>query len=359
MGIRYSAKRSNTEYQIPNIEYRKMKLLQTIIFLLLTCTLFGQDYHYSQQYAVPMLLNPALTGYTTCEGRIAAQYRNQWASVSDAFQTTSATYEHKTLDDNPNINGFAGVGLSLFNDQSGGGYLRQTSATLSAAYHFYLSDDNQFVSLGGQFGVGQQAVRGPFLYDSQFDGSSFTYALPSGEAALSANKMYFDGAVGIAYTVANSAMVLNLGASIFHLSEPDVSLVDGETSLLPRRVALHGNIEFPVSQDISIIGRMTHQRQGNFRLSNTGGFIKMNLSAGRQPVFRTNDSFLYVGAMYRWNDAAVAMAKLQFGQVGLGLSYDFTTSEFTAASKAQGGFELALTYEFGNCISNGIPCFIF
>ncbi|NJN78542.1 MAG: type IX secretion system membrane protein PorP/SprF [Saprospiraceae bacterium] len=113
-----------------------MKLLHTIILLLLTCAVFAQDYHYSQQYATPMLLNPSMTGYSSCNGRISAQYRNQWASVSDAFQTTSAAYEHKTLQENQFINGFAGVGLALFNDQSGSGYLRQTSVTLSAAYHF-------------------------------------------------------------------------------------------------------------------------------------------------------------------------------------------------------------------------------
>jgi type IX secretion system PorP/SprF family membrane protein len=336
-----------------------MKLLHTIFFLLLTCVVFAQDYHYSQQYAIPMMLNPALTGYTSCDGRVSAQYRNQWASVSDAFQTTSAAYEHKTFQNNQIVNGFAGLGLTLFNDQSGGGYLRQTSASLSAAYHFFLNDDNQFISIGGQFGVGQQAVSGPFTYDAQFTGQTFSYALPSGEAPLSANKLYFDGGAGISYTLLNSLMTLNLGASMFHLNEPDVSLVEGELSLLPRRVTLHGNIEFPVNQDVSIIGRMVYQRQSNFRLTNMGGFVKINLSAGRQPIFRTNDSFIYAGLMYRWDDAAVAMLKLQFGQIGFGASYDFTTSEFTAASKSQGGFELGLTYDFGECGGTGQSCPIF
>lgn len=333
-----------------------MKLLQTLTFLLLTCSVFAQDYHYSQQYAIPMMLNPSMTGYSSCDARVSLQYRNQWASVSDAFQTTSAAYEHKTFQNNQIVNGFAGVGLTLFNDQSGSGYLRQTSAALSAAYHFYLNDDNQFISIGGQFGVGQQAVKGPFSYDAQFDGRSFNYALPSGEAPLSANKLYLDGSAGISYNLFTNIMVLNLGTALFHLSEPDVSLVEGELSLLPRRFVLHGNVEFPASQDISIIGRVVYQNQSNFNLLNMGGFVKINLSAGRQPVFRTNDSFIYVGVMYRFEDAAVVMTKFQFGQVGIGLSYDFTTSEFSAASKSQGGFELVLNYNFGECTGEGQSC---
>lgn len=333
-----------------------MKLLHTITFLLLTCSVFAQDYHYSQQYAIPMLLNPSMTGYTNCSGRFAAQYRNQWASVSDAFQTTSAAFEQTAFKDNSNINGFAGFGLALFNDQSGTGFLRQTSATLSAAYHFYLNDDNQFISFGGQLGVGQQAVQGPFSYDAQFDGRMFNFSLPSGEAPLSANRIFMDGGFGVSYTLSTNAMILNVGGAMFHLSEPDVSLVDGVTSALPRRIALHGNVEFPMNEDLSFIGRMVHQRQSEFRMTNVGGFVKVNLSAGRYPVYRTNAAFLYAGAMYRWNDAAVAMIKLQLGQVGLGLSYDFTTSEFVAASKAQGGFEIGITYDFGNCDNGGQSC---
>lgn len=337
-----------------------MKLLNTIIFLLLTCAVFAQDYHYSQQYAVPMLLNPSMTGYTSCEGKISAQYRNQWASVSDAFQTTSATYEHKTLDNNPNINGFAGVGMSIFNDRAGSGNLQQTSVALSAAYHFFLNDDNQFISLGGQFGVGQQSVKGRFTYDNQFDGSTFSYALPSGEVPLAANKVFFDGGFGASYTLNSEAMILNLGGGLLHLNEPDVSLVEGISSLLPSRLVLHGNVEFPLgnryTSNVSFIGRMVHQRQNNFRLTNVGGFLKLNLSAGNQFVFRSDNAFLYGGVMYRWQDAAVAMLKLQVGQLGFGLSYDFTTSEFIAASKAQGGFELAVTYEFGDCAGTGQIC---
>lgn len=337
-----------------------MKLLHTTLFLLLSCVLFAQDYHYSQQYAVPMLLNPAMTGYTECDGRVSAQYRNQWASVSNAYQTTSATYEHKTLDDNPYINGFAGVGLSLFNDQSGIGELRQTSAALSAAYHFYLNDDNQFISIGGQFGVGQQAVGRSFTYDSQFDGRTFNTSLASGELPMNATRIFLDGGFGVSYTLQNDAMSLNLGAGVFHLNEPDVSLIETVSSLLPRRVSLHGNIEFPLGNrnvsNVSFIGRVVHQRQGNFSLTNVGGFIKLNLTAGRQPVFRRDDSFLYGGLMYRWDDAAVAMVKLQLGQVGFGISYDFTTSEFITASRAQGGFELALTYEFGDCAGRAQGC---
>ena len=60
--------------------------------------------------------------------------------------------------------------------------------------------------------------------------------------------------------------------------------------------------------------------------------------------------------MYRWQDAAVAMAKLQLGKLGVGVSYDFNTSTLMAASRSQGGFEIGLTYDFGDCETGGEGC---
>jgi type IX secretion system PorP/SprF family membrane protein len=333
-----------------------MKNWQIIILLLWCNVAAAQDYHYSQQYAVPMLLNPAMTGYTNCTGRFSAQYRNQWASVSDAFQTTTAAYEHTAFRNNANINGFAGFGLSLLNDQTGGGFLRQTSVSLSTAYHFYLDNDQHFISVGGQVGAGQQSVQGGFSYDAQFDGRAFNFSLPSGEAPMNANVMVFDVASGIAYSYITPAMSVNLGAALFHLSEPDVSLVEGVSSFLPRRLALHSNLEFAMNENISFIGRITHQRQGEFRLTNFGGMVKFNLSAGNYPVYRSNDNFIYAGMLYRWDDAVVGIVKLQLGAATVGVSYDFTTSNLVAASKSQGGFELVFSYNIGECENGGGGC---
>lgn len=326
-------------------------------------SLFAQDYHYSQQYAVPMLLNPSMTGYTNCTGRFSAQYRNQWAAVSEAFQTTSAAYEHTLLKNNANSSGFAGVGLALFNDMAGLGDLRQTSATVSGAYHKYLGgDNNHFISAGAQFTVGQQAVSGRYSYDAQFTGTGFSFALPSGEAALAANRTYFDVAAGFSYTMNKDYMKVNIGGAFFHIPEPDVSLNEGVASQMPRRAVLHGNLEFPLgnqyTSNTSLIGRFVYQRQGNFNLTNLGAFLKINTEAFGNPSVYSNaaENFIYIGAMYRWQDAAVAMAKLQLGKVGVGLSYDFNTSSLMAASRSQGGFEIALTYDFGECETGGSIC---
>ena len=53
-----------------------------------------QDPHYSQNYAGPIGLNPALTG-TANSPRVVTQYRNQWPGLSGNFVTYHAAYDQK------------------------------------------------------------------------------------------------------------------------------------------------------------------------------------------------------------------------------------------------------------------------
>src|ERR1019366_8432221 len=48
------------------------------------------------------------------------------------------------------------------------------------------------------------------------------------------------------------------------------------------------------------------------------------------------------GIFFRTHDAFIAQTQLEFGSYGLGISYDFTTSDLQTATNARGGLELVL-----------------
>ena len=62
---------------------KKIVLLLLIGFPLLKT--FAQDANFSQFYASPLTLNPALTGKFHGTLRVAGNYRNQWPTISHAF----------------------------------------------------------------------------------------------------------------------------------------------------------------------------------------------------------------------------------------------------------------------------------
>ncbi len=69
--------------------------------LLLTVTICGalvseasaQDPNFSQFFASPLTLNPALTGKFDGVYRVAGNYRNQWPTIYNAFTTYTASFD--------------------------------------------------------------------------------------------------------------------------------------------------------------------------------------------------------------------------------------------------------------------------
>ena len=83
----------------------------------------AQDVHFSQWHNNPLFSNPALTADFDGDYRITAHQREQWASVSVPFSTTSVGL------DMPIENW--GLGLQFFRDQSGSSRLSLTQFNLS------------------------------------------------------------------------------------------------------------------------------------------------------------------------------------------------------------------------------------
>ena len=53
----------------------------------------AQDPQFSQFYAAPLYLNPALTGINQ-KGRVGINYRNQWPSINTGFETAAAYVDY-------------------------------------------------------------------------------------------------------------------------------------------------------------------------------------------------------------------------------------------------------------------------
>ncbi|RMG95844.1 MAG: type IX secretion system membrane protein PorP/SprF, partial [Chloroflexi bacterium] len=131
-------------------------LQNTKQFILIACltitmlTVKGQDIHFSQFYFSPLTLNPALTGLSEGDYRIAGIYRNQWASVTTPYVTYSVSYDMRLLKEKLG-NDLFGVGGMMFNDKSGDGHLTNLTLMASAAYHKLLGEKH-YLALGVQGG---------------------------------------------------------------------------------------------------------------------------------------------------------------------------------------------------------------
>ena len=202
------------------------KLLPAFVLLMMSFSTFAQDPNFSQFFASPLTLNPAMTGKFDGVYRIAGNYRNQWPTINNAFTTYTASIDFGVMKNRiPEIDQF-GIGILAFSDKSGNDILQNNSFAVSAAYHKGL-DENGYHSIG----VGFQASYAnkmlfPYKakYADQLTPLGFTGVTSEVFSSNQISLKYFDLNAGVIYNGStNGYNNFYLGASMYHINRPKES----------------------------------------------------------------------------------------------------------------------------------------
>ncbi|PIB34393.1 hypothetical protein BFP72_02615 [Reichenbachiella sp. 5M10] len=322
-------------------------MLKKIFFLLFVVALFipedsyGQDPQFSQYYAAPLYLNPALAGINQ-QGRAGLNYRSQWPSIDASFETFSA-YADNNFDEKN-----SSVGLLITSDKEGIAGLTSTEIALQYAYQVDVNYKWTF----------RPAIEASYTFrDLNFNRLTFGDQIdsngpngnPTAEQFDSSGKIrYFDLALGgLVYSKR-----IWLGAAMHHLREPDQSFI-GNGSPLPRKLSIHGGYKIPLNtpykkgetakgMERSISPTFNYRNQGEFDQLDLGMYFTL------QPVI--------FGMWYRGiplktpkgsgsnSESLIFMFGVTQKKVTFGYSFDYTLSSLGINSG--GAHEVSITYTF-------------
>ena len=325
---------------------RIITLLFTLLLILSVFDSKAQDVHFSQFFNAPMLLNPALTGLMGTDMRLASNYRTQWGSVATPYRTMAASVDFSPGRYIFNTDDIAGVGFYVMNDKAGITELTNTQIQMSFAYSKSLNGrGNNYLSIGGQLGYGQQRLNQQNLtFDNQIEGNTLNTSLGSGEQLSFDNFSFWDVSAGIAwsYTPEKSTSIY-AGLSAAHLNEPQVSFFDDFRELLYRKYSAYAGGEFRVNYVLSVLPRAYYLKQGPSTELTAGALVKFNM--GEQGRYRDLSS-LYFGGLYRVGDAAIFIVKYDFNKnIAVSFNYDLNISALKQVSRGYGAMEIALLYQ--------------
>lgn len=284
----------------------------------------AQDPQFTQFYANPLYLNPAFAGTARCP-RVVLNYRNQWPALTGTFVTTSASFDQHV----DAING--GLGVLVTHDQAGKGTLNTT--TVSGIYSY-----QQAISRKFSIKVGFQAT----YFQKSLDWSKLTFGdmIDARRGFIyQTNDVPRGGSVGNAdfsAGVLGYSDIFFVGASVNHLTQPNESLIVGN-SKLPMKITGHAGAAIPIGM------------KGKYGEARTR--ISPNVIYQQQAAFRQLNVGLYVdhgpitaGVWYRARDSFIALIGFHTEKFKFGYSYDITTSKLTTATA--GSHEISLQLNF-------------
>ena len=326
--------------------------MKKIVFLLLLITLVtkniqAQDPQFSQFFASPLSLNPALTGKFNGDVRVAGNYRNQWPTINDAFITSTISADMPLLQKRLPENNTWGVGIMGMTDQTAGGALNSNYFSLSTAYHISVDQDGYHqIGVGFQGTYASKILDGTKLhFEDQLDQQG-GWSLPSSEsiAGHQVSLNYFDMNVGLLYNgTTTGANNFYFGTSLYHINSPKESFLGNDQYTLHPRFTVHGGASLPVNTDGYVHFSGLYSRQDNATNIVLGGAYSINVN-NNDVESPTN---VYFGSWVRFNnvtDAIIPYVGLDYGSFTMGLSYDVNISSLKTASQSQGGIEISLVY---------------
>ena len=323
--------------------------LNRLLLILLMATPFAlsaQDIHFTQFTYAPLSVSPAQTGLFEGTYRIGGLYRSQWNSgVKNGYQTPVLYVDLP-------IKGlrkqdWIGLGVNFARDAAGLAALTNTGIGLNAAYHVGMDPKGQNVlSIGASVGFMQRSInrdvlrlQDGILAGSPGAGGTWQYGVSQDQKNINEK--------GISYTDVNlganfrskmsKTSTLNLGVSLEHAFTPKDNLVTPTAAKLPSRLNIYATVEAAVSKRFSVFPALIFRSAGGTNETMLHAVGGLKLDPKKNLMIRG-------GVGYRFGDALQILGGIDLGDIRIGASYDYTTSELRANTKAQDGFEIAVAY---------------
>ncbi len=289
----------------------------------------SQDHSFSQFYSSPLYLNPSLAGNTEC-ARLSLNYRNQWPSIPQAYNTYQIVYDQSL----PNMS--SGYGIAVYTDRQGDNAYSETSISGAYSYQWQVSEQ-MVMSAGLQGAYIQNSLNWDNLIFADQINLDGTISSTNETPPENNNISMIDFSGGLAFDWNGKYYG---GLAVHHMNEPPNSFYTAENSALPMKITVHGGMVFAFDPVIhrkktkTISPNLLYQQQGEFHQLNAGLYVHI------EP--------LIFGAWYRHNfenpDAAIALIGIQHNDLKFGYSYDYSLSELGGYSG--GAHEVSLTWNF-------------
>ena len=331
-----------------------------ILGLVLSCSAISQDSQFSQFYANPQYLNPALTGSHSGTYRVNVNYRDQWdGALNTPFSTTSVggdvKYDIRSPGSFRTGNDLVAIGIQFFTDRVGLLNFNTTQLSLFGAYHKLLDKETvQYLSVGLQLGIAQRGISITNLnFQDEFNGVD-QFSFPTQEILPANSQVAPDVSVGLHYSITpkknNSYYV---GVAYQHLNQPNISFFDRdlittqdfEAFNLDARFTAHASASFPIGPATAIEPRTIFLSQGQSQSAVFGANLRYEIVDSEG--FSTHLGFWMRSSrsLSTWQPTDFIVSA-GIGKNGLlvGLSYDANVRNLTGTTLGTNTIELSVTY---------------
>jgi type IX secretion system PorP/SprF family membrane protein len=319
------------------------------------CTASAQDHYFTQFYATPLELNPALSGAVEGSFRASVVYREQWSGLIDnPYQSYGVFGDLRFPVGGRNSKDFAGGGIAFTSDRVGYFDFNTNAIRLSGAFHKSLNPGQEsYLSGGAYFGIVQRNLNYEgLIFDDQFNGLD-GYTFQTLESLPENNFAYGDLGVGINYTMRTSDnFAFVAGAGYAHLFKSSMSmfrrtpeLEDYEDIALFSKISGYVSTDISVTESVRLLPRVMFQQQGPQILANAGSTVRLEISEYNNNAIHLGGGLRMARRLEQFKPSALyGLVGFELSSFLIGVSYDLNLEYLSHERLGQNVFELTVTF---------------
>ena len=321
---------------------KNVSVLLILLVLGATNKLYAQDPNFSQFFASPLTINPALTSDGESNWRAMTNIRTQTIGIGSPYSTQSFSMDGKLRkidEDN-----YLGIGGMVLADRSMEGAFKSTYLNFNAAYHLSLDNRGNGLAVGlGFINNNTRVDYSSLTTDQQLSSTGFDRALPTGEPNLNPSISYSSACAGIMFTHVNDYSFLNVGVAGYRFVNSSRSLLDNNSLYVSPRYDIHADFGTVLRDELNVTFSALHMMQNGTSSTSIGSSLAFGLRPGQFEMDQRR--MLNAGIYYRIGDAIIPYIGYTHNEVQFGLSYDVNVSTVKSGSVSTRSFEISLIYK--------------
>ena len=320
----------------------RKKLIGLILVLIFIPSkeLMSQDLHFTQFYAAPLYLNPAMAGTAICP-RLTANFRIQWPNVTGRYTTYAASYDQY-------FNALSGgVGVLFLGDRAGQNTIITNSLSLLYSFKADLSR-KVTLRLGIQATLQQKSINLDNLTFGDMVDPKYGFVYSTAENISSYTKFVADFAAGVVIYSDN----MYGGIAVHHFTQPKESFFDSgnKDDRIPLKLTAHWGANFDIKKklrstqsfgDMAISPNLIFQYQNKI----SGGYQYTTLNYGMYFSCYPIVAGLWFRQGFKNVDALMFLVGVEYKVLKVGYSYDVTLPSKKYLKPSTGGaHEVSVQY---------------
>jgi type IX secretion system PorP/SprF family membrane protein len=339
-----------------------LNIKSSLVFLsiyLINIGLYSQDIQFTQFYAAPMYMNPAMSGMFNGKYRVGMVYRDQYRSaLEQPFRTYTAggdvNFSLSGLrKESPDM--FA-LGILFFSDRINLYDLNTNSIALSGAFHKSLNiKKKQYLSGGFQVSMSQRAVNFEDLFFPDQFNAIDAFTLPTGEFLPANNFGYGNLAFGINHSIAPSdKQSYTVGIAVFNILNQNISffnqdeIVNPDLEALSRlkpRYTINGAAILRTADYVYVSPRFLYASQGEIQQLSLVNLFKYKIPRSEGKTFFAGPGLKMTREPESFTvESVIFTTGFEFKGMLLGFSYDHNLRSFGASRNGLSTFEFSLIF---------------